>query len=173
MSRVCGVDCLSPLYLNPPVWSPWAWDTSTRAVLGILRVVDGSITRVAFEAPMKSPSSQPTLSSRIALRLWNGLQPLYSVYVEEGFSFGLPTYHLWNRADDCRTKNYGLRFCQPYSRWLVRNHRQASFVAKVAVDHCENPFPNEPLQHVKDSWGYRGHVFSTREEALTVAIVFP
>src|SRR5438093_13654680 len=101
MSLVCEVDCLSPLYLKPPVWSPCAWETRTRAVLGILRVVDGSITRVALEAPMKSPSSQPTLSVRIALRLGNSIQSLYSGEVEGAVSFALSICSLRNRAYDC------------------------------------------------------------------------
>src|SRR5713101_7173203 len=158
MSLVCGVDCLSPLYLKPPVWSPCAWETRTRAVLGILRVVDGSITIVAFDAPMKSPSSQPTLSSRIALCLRNRLQSLNRVLMEEGLSLRLSIYYLWNRTDDARAQNDSLYFCQPDPGWLVRDDSEASFVAEVAVDHCENTFADEPFQHVKDCWRYRGHV---------------
>src|SRR5713101_8044543 len=78
--------------------------------------------------------------------------------MEEGLSLRLSIYYLWNRTDDARAQNDSLYFCQPDPGWLVRDDSEASFVAEVAVDHCENTFADEPFQHVKDCWRYRGHV---------------
>ncbi len=101
MSLVSLVDCLSPLYRNPPVWSPWACETRTRAFLGILLVVDGSMASVRSSALMCRPSCQSILSSRIGFSFGYCLESLDCVEMEEGFSFGFSIYDLWDWADYC------------------------------------------------------------------------
>src|SRR6266568_8971482 len=82
--------------------------------------------------------------------------------MKERFSFGLSTYHLWNRTDNSRTQDDRLRLGEPDPRRLMRDDCQSSFVAEVTVYHREDPLADEPFEHVKYCWGYRGHVFSTR-----------
>src|SRR5206468_10701359 len=107
---------------------------------------------------MKRPSCQLTLSSRIRLSLRQSLQSLNRVQMEEGLSPRLSIYHLRNRTNHRRAENDRLRFGEPDSRRLVRHNGQMPLVAEVAVDHCQDSLPYEPLEHVKDSGWCRGHV---------------
>src|SRR6266542_954973 len=115
-----------------------------------IRSVTGSITIVTPDAATNSPSSQATLSPRAGLSLRNRLQPLNRVQVQENVALRFPVHDLRNRTDDRRTENHRFRLCQPDSWWLVRDNREQSLVAKIAVNHRQHSLPHEPLQHVKN-----------------------